>query len=34
MDACLVDGEQAAPEPGLFYAGWIIRSIQGPFRGE
>lgn len=34
VDACLVDGERAAPEPGDIYGGWITRSIQGPFRGE
>jgi uncharacterized protein (DUF427 family) len=29
MDACLVDGEVAAPESGDFYGGWITREITG-----
>lgn len=34
MDACLVDGERARPQPGNFYGGWITGDIVGPFKGE
>ncbi len=34
MDACLVDGERARPQPGQFYGGWITFDIVGPFKGE
>jgi uncharacterized protein (DUF427 family) len=34
MDACLVDGEQARPQPGGFYGGWITNDIAGPFKGS
>ncbi|HEY0068558.1 MAG TPA: DUF427 domain-containing protein [Chloroflexia bacterium] len=34
MDACLVDGEQAQPQPGRYYGGWITPDIKGPFKGE
>ena len=34
MDACLVDGEQARPQPGNFYGGWITADVIGPFKGE
>lgn len=33
MDACIVDGEQARPQPGGFYGGWITHEIKGPFKG-
>lgn len=33
MDACLVDGEHVAPQPGGFYGGWITSDIIGPFKG-
>ncbi|HSR32654.1 MAG TPA: DUF427 domain-containing protein [Anaerolineae bacterium] len=33
MDACYVDGEQARPQPGGFYGGWITSDIVGPFKG-
>lgn len=33
MDACEVDGEVVAPQPGGFYGGWITRGIAGPFKG-
>jgi uncharacterized protein (DUF427 family) len=33
FDACLVDGEQATPQPGHFYAGWITSHVAGPFKG-
>lgn len=34
MDACLVDGEEARPQPGRFYGGWITDDVVGPFKGE
>jgi uncharacterized protein (DUF427 family) len=34
MDACLVDGEKARPQPGGFYGGWITNDVVGPFKGE
>lgn len=34
MDACLVDGERARPQAGVFYGGWITPDIKGPFKGE
>jgi uncharacterized protein (DUF427 family) len=34
MDACFVGGEQARPQPGSFYGGWITNDIIGPFKGE
>jgi uncharacterized protein (DUF427 family) len=33
MDACLVDGEKARPQPGKFYGGWITDDVVGPFKG-
>lgn len=33
MDACLVDGERAAPQPGGFYGGWLTSDVVGPFKG-
>jgi len=33
MDACLVDGERAEPQPGGFYGGWITDDVVGPFKG-
>ena len=33
MDACLVDGERAEPQPGGFYGGWITKDVVGPFKG-
>jgi len=33
MDACLVDGERAEPQPGGFYGGWITSDVIGPFKG-
>lgn len=32
LDQCLIDGEQARPEPRPFYGGWITSDIEGPFR--
>jgi uncharacterized protein (DUF427 family) len=34
MDACLVDGEKARPQPGNFYGGWITNDVVGPFKGQ
>ncbi len=34
MDACLVDGERARPQPGEYYGGWITHDVVGPFKGE
>lgn len=34
MDACFVGSEQARPQPGAFYGGWITDDIVGPFKGE
>ena len=33
-DACYVDGERAAPQPGGYYGGWVTASVVGPFKGE
>ena len=33
MDACYVDGERVAPQPGNFYGGWITSDLEGPFKG-
>ena len=33
VDACFVDGEQVAPQPGDFYGGWITSHVKGPFKG-
>jgi uncharacterized protein (DUF427 family) len=33
VDACTVDGEQAAPQEGDFYGGWITSHVAGPFKG-
>jgi uncharacterized protein (DUF427 family) len=33
MDACLVDDEQAGPQPGGFYGGWVTTDVIGPFKG-
>lgn len=34
MDACYVDDEQALPQPGGFYGGWVTSDLLGPFKGE
>lgn len=31
---CRVAGERVAPQPGLFYGGWVTSEIVGPFKGE
>ena len=33
MDACFVDGERVAAQPGDFYGGWVTGEIVGPFKG-
>ncbi|MCF6742704.1 DUF427 domain-containing protein [Blastococcus sp. KM273128] len=33
VDRALVDGEQARPQPGGFYGGWITDEIAGPVKG-
>lgn len=33
MDACYVNAERVAPQPGDFYGGWITANIVGPFKG-
>jgi uncharacterized protein (DUF427 family) len=34
LDAAWVDDEQATPQPGHFYGGWITDDVVGPFKGE
>ena len=34
MDACFVDDERAAAQPGGFYGGWITAAVVGPFKGD
>jgi uncharacterized protein (DUF427 family) len=34
MDRCTVGGEEARPQPGNFYGGWITNELVGPFKGE
>jgi uncharacterized protein (DUF427 family) len=33
FDACTVDDEQAVPQGGPFYGGWITSHVAGPFKG-
>ena len=33
LDACWVDDEQAQPNEGTFYGGWITSWVVGPFKG-
>lgn len=33
MDACTVDGERVAPQPGSYYGGWVTSNLAGPFKG-
>jgi uncharacterized protein (DUF427 family) len=33
VDRATVDGEQATPQPGGFYGGWITAEIAGPVKG-
>jgi uncharacterized protein (DUF427 family) len=34
MDACLVDGIAARPQPGTFYGGWVTTDVVGSFKRE
>jgi len=34
MDQCLVDDEEARPQPGQYSVGWITADVIGPFCGE
>jgi uncharacterized protein (DUF427 family) len=34
VDECWVDDEQARPQAGGFYGGWITSDLDGPFKGE
>ena len=34
MDACFVGDEQASPQPGGFYGGWVTSNLIGPFKGS
>lgn len=33
VDACFIGEEEARPQPGRFYGGWITDSVVGPFKG-
>lgn len=33
VDRCIVNGEEAVPQPGGFYGGWINSWVAGPFKG-
>lgn len=33
MEACYIDDEKVAAQPGDFYGGWITSDIVGPFKG-
>lgn len=33
VESCWVDDEQAQPQAGDFYGGWITSDIAGPFKG-
>lgn len=30
---CCVDGEQARPQPGGYYGGWVTADLAGPIKG-
>lgn len=34
MDRCTVGDEEAGPQPGGFYGGWVTSWVVGPFKGE
>jgi uncharacterized protein (DUF427 family) len=34
VDRATVDEEEAIPQPGGFYGGWVTRDVVGPFKGE
>jgi uncharacterized protein (DUF427 family) len=33
FERCTVGGEQAVPQPGGFYGGWVTSRYVGPFKG-
>ena len=33
VDACRLDDELVAPQPGDFYGGWVTADLVGPFKG-
>lgn len=33
VDACFVGSEKVVPQPGGYYAGWVMRAIKGPIKG-
>lgn len=33
VDECFVGAEQASPQPGSFYGGWVTSKLAGPFKG-
>jgi uncharacterized protein (DUF427 family) len=34
VDAVFVGDEQASPQPGGYYAGWVTSRLAGPIKGE
>jgi len=34
VDEAWVGDEQATPQPGRFYGGWVTSKVVGPFKGE
>ena len=34
VDACYLDDELVAPQPGKYYGGWVTAEVVGPFKGE
>lgn len=34
VDEAWVGDEQATPQPGHFYGGWVTSKVVGPFKGE
>ncbi len=34
MDACFLDDERVAPQPGGYYGGWVVARLTGPIKGE
>lgn len=34
VDEARVGAEQATPQPGRFYGGWVTSRVVGPFKGE
>lgn len=34
VEGCFVDDEQATPQEGGFYGGWITSHVTGPFKGS